>query len=79
MEGHAVQASAQGAKRLAEAVLQRDSDTRSRSSSDPVPDKDMERNSIVTSESCKQRIQSVLKELGLTDGNNVVEIRHRLD
>ena len=37
MEGHAVQASAQGVMRLADAVLQRDSDILARSSSDPTP------------------------------------------
>ena len=42
-------------------------DKRARSSNDLMPDKDMNRNGIVTSESWRQRVQSVLKELGLTD------------
>ena len=67
MEGHGVRASAQGVKRLAEAVLQRDFDRRARSSNDPMPDSDMDMNSIVTSEQCEQRIQSVLIEFGFAD------------
>ena len=54
-------------------------DTTARSSNDPMPDRDMDRNSIVTSESCRQRIRSVLKEFGLADRSNVVEIQHHLD
>ena len=57
-------------KRLAEAVLQRDSDTRARSSDDPMPHSGMHMHSTVTNEQREQRFQSLLKELGITDGKN---------
>ena len=63
VEDRAVQASAQGAKRLAEVVLQRDSGARHWSCNGPMPS-GIDMNSIVTTEQCEQRVQSVLKELG---------------
>ena len=48
--GQAVQASAQRVKRIAEAVLHRDSDTRARSSNEPMPDSGTDMNNIVTKE-----------------------------
>ena len=77
VEGRAVQAPAQAVKRFADAVLQRDSDTRARSSHDPMPDSGMDMESIVTNEQCEQEIQSVLKELGFTDRNNFEEASTR--
>ena len=73
LEGQTVQASAQRVKRLAEAVLHRDSDTRARSSNEPMPDSGTDMNSIVTKEQCGQRIQSVLKQLGFIDRKNLAE------
>ena len=74
VEGRAVRASAQGAKRLAEVVLQRDSGTRHWSCNGPMPS-GMDMNSIVTTELSEPRVQSVLKELGEdstgTDGMKV--------
>ena len=67
VKGHAVQASAQGVKRPLQAELQRDSETRAQSPNVPMPDSDMDMNSMVTSEQCEQRIQQVLKVLGLAD------------
>ena len=60
-KGHDVHASAQGVKRIVEAVLQR------------VSVRSMDMNSIVTNEQCRQIIQSVLKELGFDDRNYFVE------
>ena len=73
VEGQATQAPAPGVKRLAEVVVQRDCDTRDRSSNEPIPDSGMDMNSIVTNEQCEQIIQSVLKELGFTVRKNLVE------
>ena len=73
VEGQATQAPAAGVKRFAEIVVQRDSDTRDRSSNGPIPDSGMDMNSIVTNEQCEQIIQSVVKALGFTDRKNLVE------
>ena len=69
-----VQASAQGVKPLADAVLHRDSDTGARRSNEPMPDSDMDMNNIVTKEQCERITQAVLKELGLADRNNFVGV-----
>ena len=58
---------------LAEAVLQRDVDTKTRSSNEPMPDIGMDTHSIVTSEQCERRITYVAKELGYMDPKNLVE------
>ena len=73
VEGQATQAPAAGVKRFAEVVVQRDCDTRDRSSNEPIPDSDMDMNSILTNEQCEQTIQSVLKDLGFTVRKNLVE------
>ena len=73
VEDQATQAPAPGVKRLAEVFVQRDCDTRDRSSNEPIPDSGMDMNSIVTNEQCEQIIQSVVKELGFTDRKNLVE------
>ena len=71
VEGQALQAPAQGVKRLVEAIFPRDSDTRARSSNEP--DSGMDMNSTVTYEQCVRKIQSVQKELGLAVRRNFVE------
>ena len=67
------EASAQGVKRRAEALLQRDSDARVRSSTEPIPNSGMHMQKIVTIEQCEQRIQTVLKDLVSVDLGNFVE------
>ena len=57
VEGQTLQTSPQGVKRSAEAVLQCDSDTRVRSSNEPVPDSGTAMNSMMTNEQCERRVQ----------------------
>ena len=53
--------------------MQRECDTRARSSNDPMPDCGTYVDDIVTNEQCEQLIRPVLKELKLTDRKNLVE------
>ena len=65
VEEQAIEASAQGTMRLAEAFLQCDTDTRARSSNEPMPDSGRNMNSIVTKEATRGENPIISERVGI--------------